>query len=88
MLAPAERASAATLTFTPVADAHVLASTPTTNYGTSTRLEVDNSPVKHTLLRFDLTGIGADQVDSARLRLHGLDPSNLGGHVYRALGDT
>jgi hypothetical protein len=89
LLVPARSASGATtLTFAPVADAHVASATPTANFGTSTRLEVDNSPVKHTLIRFNVTGIGTDQVDSARLRLHALDPSNLGGRVFRAVHDA
>ena len=89
LLVPAAPASGATtLTFAPVADAHVLSATPTANFGTSTRLEVDNSPVKHTLIRFNVTGIGTAQVNSARLRLHALDPSNLGGRVFRAVHDV
>src|SRR5215208_4173105 len=41
-------AASTTLTFAPSADAHVRADRPKVNFGASTKLQVDNSPVFHT----------------------------------------
>ena len=46
-------------TFAPVADAHVQADFPTTNYGTATGLRVDASPVANAYLKFDVQGLSA-----------------------------
>lgn len=62
-------ASAATSTFTPVADTYVNSSAASTNYGTSSQLGVDNSPVKRVFLRFAVSGL-TEEVTSAKLRLH------------------
>jgi len=51
------------------ADTFVNKATPARNFGTTTRLEVDASPVKQTLLRVRVSGVGARQVTSARLRM-------------------
>ena len=77
-------AAASTLTFAPDADASIYAGSPTTNYGTSTRLETDNSPVKHFLIRFTVSGIGSKQVTSANLRLACVDASPRGGDISLA----
>ena len=88
MLIPVGPASgSATLSFGAVADARILASQPTTNFGAKPRLAVDNAPVKHTLIRYDVTGVGSDRVESATLRLHSLDASGVGGILSRALDD-
>jgi len=47
-----------------------------TPYGKSTRLEVDNSPVKHTFLQFTVSGTGGHAVTSAILRLQAANVSN------------
>ncbi len=65
----APSAAAATSTFTPVADTYVNSGSASTNYGTSTQLGVDNSPVKRTFLRFTVTGL-TEAVTTAKLRLH------------------
>ena len=52
------------------ADAMVNAATPAKSKGPSARLEVDGSPVKHAFFRVRVSGVGARQVTSARLRLH------------------
>jgi hypothetical protein len=75
------------LTFTPVADTFVDASLPTTAYGTSTSLEVDNAPVKQSFLRFQLAGLGGRRVVSATLRLTQKDSSPVGGRVF-AMSNT
>ncbi|MFI6760782.1 DNRLRE domain-containing protein [Micromonospora sp. NPDC050417] len=74
-------ASAATSTFTPVADTYVQNDAASTNYGTSNQITVDNSPVRRMFLRFTVTGVSGT-VTSARLRLRtisGNDGSNNGG---------
>ena len=77
-----------TLTYAPSADTFVASATPTTSYGSAAGLEVDNSPVKHILLKFTVTGIGTRQVTSARLRLHAFDPSPLGGIFYSTASNS
>ena len=49
------------LTFGPVADTYVSASSPTINYGTSTTLRTDGSPDLHGYLRFNVQGIAGRQ---------------------------
>ncbi len=76
--------AATTLTFAPDADASIYSASPTTNFGTSSKLETDNSPIKHFLVRFTVTGVGAQQVTSAKLRLACVDPSPRGGDISLA----
>jgi parallel beta-helix repeat protein len=75
------------LTFNSVADASILSSYPTTNYGTSTTLLVDNSPLTRFLIRFSVAGIGAQSVASAKLRLYCANGSNRGGDFYETADD-
>jgi hypothetical protein len=74
---------ASVLTFTPTDDSFVALGLPTTSYGTTAKLEVDNSPVKHILLKFTVAGVGAGTVTSAKLHLYAVDPSSVGGQFYR-----
>jgi len=76
--------SASTLTFVADADASLYAANPTTNYGGSTTLETDNSPVKNFLVRFTVTGVGTQTVTGATLRLTCTDASPRGGDVTLA----
>jgi hypothetical protein len=73
-----------TLTFAPEADAYVYQANPTTNYGSASTLQTDNSPVKHFLIRFTVSGVGSSQVSSAKLRLTCVDPSPKGGDLSLA----
>lgn len=75
--------TATTLTFTPNADATIKSSSPTTNYGASTILEADNSPVEQFLMRFSITGINGRSVQNAKLRLHNVNSSNAGGKFHQ-----
>jgi chitodextrinase len=68
-----------TLTFTPTDDSYVLRDTPTSNHGAAPDLQVDNSPVKAFLLKFNVSGVGGGTVTSAKVRLHVTNPSNGGG---------
>ena len=63
-------AAVAPLTVTPVADSQVNEATPSTNYGTVTRLTVDggSDPVVASYLRFTVSGVDAP-VQRATLRL-------------------
>src|SRR5215211_1553822 len=43
----------------------------------------DNSPVKHMLLKFTVSGVAGRTVTSAKLRLYCADPSDVGGVFFR-----
>ncbi|MGI0012748.1 MAG: DUF7594 domain-containing protein [Nitrososphaera sp.] len=74
-------------TFTPVADTYVNSSSPNTNYGSRTTLQVDGSPTQITYLRFNVTGLSG-VVQSARLRLEVVNPSSFGGTIYSMSNNT
>jgi hypothetical protein len=63
-------AAGTSLTFTPVADAYINESAPTTNYGTVTTLLVDSSPIERCYLRFTVSGVGTTPVASAILKIY------------------
>jgi Big-like domain-containing protein/calcineurin-like phosphoesterase family protein/fibronectin type III domain protein len=54
---PTVTTTSTSATFLPVADSYVNAGSPTTNYGTSTTLHVDASPVVNSYLRFSVQGL-------------------------------
>ena len=88
--APTPTASAATLTFRPVADTYVASDTPATSLGTRTQHWIDNSPSRRMFLKFTVSGV-TEPVVSARLRMH-VDnvtnaQSNRGG-TYRLTTNT
>lgn len=67
-------------TFTPEADAYVDSATPDGNFGTTSTVRVDASPIKRTYLRFSVQGVpGA--VTSATLRLFATSSSSVGHDV-------
>ena len=74
------------LTFAPTDDATVDASQPTVNFGTTSRLTVDNSPVNNSLLKFNVTGTAGCSISSAKLRMTigstTNDNSPYGGDLY------
>ncbi len=72
-----------TLTFTPTADATTKAGSPSTNYGASSKVEIDNSPVEQFLMKFVVSGVAGQTVKSAKLRLYNVNSSNKGGDFYR-----
>jgi parallel beta-helix repeat protein len=72
------------LTFTPTDDATVAADQATTPLGGQQLIGVDSSPVKHALLKFNVTGI-TGTVTSAKLRLACINSSDSGGLLYRVL---
>jgi hypothetical protein len=77
-----------TFTFSPVADTYVQSDTPTINYGLSTQFVTDNSPVRNMLIKFNVSGIGAQTVVSAKLRIYCVDPSPFGGELHRVTDNT
>ncbi len=70
------------LTFSPQADAYVRADRPDANFGSATSLQVDNSPVTHSLIRFTVSGVGSRTVSSVKLRLYCVNASGVGGSFY------
>src|SRR6266508_2208520 len=76
------------LTFAPSADTYIEAGLPDTNFGSASRLLVDNSPVRNILMKFNVSGGGANTVASAKLRLYCLDGSSIGGSFYRVANNA
>jgi hypothetical protein len=75
------------LTFTPVADTYVIESSPGVNYGTSTSIRVDNTPITRTYLRFTVSGLNGSAVQSAKLRIYA-NSSNTAGFIVSAVANT
>jgi PKD repeat protein len=80
--------SGGTLTFNPLADAHVKNTSTGTNYGTATTLQVrqgdaSNNTTYVSYLKFAVTGVNGAPVSSAKLRLYVTDASTDGGSVFR-----
>jgi hypothetical protein len=73
-------------TFTPIADAYVKAANPATNYGTSTTLRTDNSPITRSYLRFNVQGLSSP-VQRATLRIFANTASN-SGYLVNSLADN
>jgi hypothetical protein len=76
------RADASDLVFGPAADTFIVQDLPTTNFGAGSRLEVDHSADRHALLKFTVSGVGANPVATAALRLYNVNGSSRGGDVY------
>jgi Fibronectin type III domain/Calcineurin-like phosphoesterase len=72
-----------TVSFTLEADAIIRGDNVNANYGGSTSIEVDASPLKDELLRVTVGGIGPMRVVSATLYLYCIDPSGVGGLLYQ-----
>ncbi len=81
-------AQTTTLTLSPTADAYVNQSYPTSNYGSSTQLRVDGSPVVNSYLRFVVAGLNGAAVSTATLRIYANSASSAGVAAYRQLNQT
>jgi hypothetical protein len=81
------KAQSNTLTFTPVADAYVIQSTPGTNFGTATNLRVDSSPITRSYLRFVVSGLNGAAVQSAKIRIFA-NSSNTTGYLVKSLSNN
>jgi chitodextrinase len=71
-----------TLTFAPVADAHIQAAHPSSNYGSAAKVWVQASPEYDFLMKFAVSGIGTKKVTSAKLRLYCVHGDAAGGDFY------
>ncbi|WP_165968662.1 Ig-like domain-containing protein [Arthrobacter crusticola] len=67
-----------TVTLTATADSYVESGTTGTNYGTSTMLGVDSSPVEVSYLKFDLSAYAARTLESATLQLQSAGSGSVG----------
>jgi len=82
---PARAAAATAWTYTPVADAFVNQSAPSTNYGSSVKLYTDGSPLFSSYVRFQVAGLTGFRVTSATLRVFA-NTSGAPGEVYDVHG--
>ncbi len=71
------------VTYNPVADTYVSASSPSSNFGSTTSVRLDSSPDLHAYLRFNVAGLNGRTVSQARLNLFALNSNSQG---IRALG--
>ncbi|WP_146617518.1 CBM96 family carbohydrate-binding protein, partial [Arthrobacter globiformis] len=76
-----------TVTLTATADSYVTSASPTTNFGTSTLLGVDNSPVEATYLKFDLTPYAGRTLQSATLQLRSAGSGSTGTQNVRVVAN-
>src|SRR5207247_3386316 len=83
---PAASGDTPSTVFTPAADSHVRSDEPSTNYGDSTTLRSDGSPIAYVYLRFDLTGSGS--VSKATLKLHAAYDISGTGFDVRSVDDN
>jgi hypothetical protein len=74
------------VTFTPAADAYVIQSSASANYGTNTSLRVDSSPITRSYLRFAVSGLSGT-VTSAKLRMYA-NSSNSTGYTVKSLSNN
>ncbi len=81
-------ASAASDTFTPVADAYVVSTSASTNFGTATTLRVDSSPVSNSYLRFVVSGLNGAVIQSAKLRIYAKSANTTGFTVKPVSNNT
>jgi hypothetical protein len=77
-----------TLTFAPGADATIKQSSNNSNFGTSSILESDSSPVEDFLLKFNVEIPAGKTVTSAKLRLYNVDASPAGGRFFIAANNS
>jgi hypothetical protein len=78
-----------TVTLTATADSYVSNATGLsgTNFGTGTTLVVDNSPVEHTYLKFDLSAYAGRTVQSATLQLNSAGSGSAGTQNVKLVAD-
>jgi len=79
-------AHATTLSFSPVEDAYVSAANPTRNFGLAKVLEVDNSPVITSYLKFTVAGLSSTP-SRALLKLRNTKSSSA-GYLLKAVSDN
>ena len=72
------------ITLVPTDDATIELGSPNKNFGKSSKLLVDNSPVRSYLMKFLVSGVAGRTVISAKLQLVNFDSSSRGGDFYLA----
>jgi hypothetical protein len=72
---------AVTVAFIATDDAEIDLKLAASNFGAAAIFGVDNKPVKHSLLKFDVD-VGANSIASVKLRLYCVDPAPLGGTFF------
>jgi hypothetical protein len=80
-------AGASALTFNPVADAYVVQTSASTNYGAGKSLRLDGSPVTRSYLRFVVNGLNGAAVQSTLLRIYA-NSANTTGFSVQAVSDN
>jgi hypothetical protein len=76
-----------TFTFISSADAYTDASNPTSNFGTTQTMTVDNSPVKNAYIQFNVSGLGGS-VANATLRVFANSAQSVGYAVHGVSDNT
>ena len=76
-----------TVTVTATADSYVSGGSTGTNYGGSTLLGVDNSPVEATYLKFDLSAYAGRTIQSATLQLRSAGSGSTGTQNVKLVAD-
>jgi hypothetical protein len=87
---PTSTTGTSTLTFAPEADARVKAIDPTSNYGTSTYLDVDNpgtTDAVESYLRFNVSGVSSP-IQHATLRLYATTNGTIDGPAVYASANS
>ncbi|TDA66095.1 MAG: hypothetical protein D9V45_03910 [Chloroflexi bacterium] len=74
-----------TFTFAPLDDATVNNFSPGTNYASDALLIVDNSPIEHFLIKFQVDGLNGLEITQATLNLYVNNESTRGGDFYLVL---
>ena len=72
-----------TLTFAPAADSYVNQSNPNKNFGTIHSIRVDGSPLLHSYLKFNVSGIGTSPITKITLRIFSNSASTAGFSVHK-----
>jgi len=84
---PTNTPSSNTFTFTPLSDSYVNESSPTTNYGTSSALRTDASPIVRSYLRFNVQGLNGT-ITRVTLRVYANSASSTGYNVNSVADNT
>ncbi|MHB8855186.1 MAG: CBM96 family carbohydrate-binding protein [Bellilinea sp.] len=75
-------------TFVPLDDATVNNSYPASNYGSDPLLIVDNSPIEHFLIKFQVDGLSGREITQVTLNLYTNNASIKGGDFYQVLDNS
>ena len=89
VLAIGASAATASITFVPVADAYVQASSPSTNKGADRKLKAEGAPLVRSYVRFTVAGVPSGaRISAVRLRLYAKSTSAVGIGVQGGVTDT